>query len=120
MAKRILVVDDEPDFLEILSVRLRAGGYEVEVAHNGEEALKKIQQFKPDLILSDVIMPKMDGVDFFHALRQDLQGRRIPVMIMTIKDQLEKAFRGLDVYDFIVKPINMDDFLSRVQACLNV
>ncbi len=118
MSKKILIVDDEPDFLENLSVRLSANGYEVAVAHHGEAALEKIGLFKPDLILSDIVMPRMDGVDFFDALRRNPQTSQIPIVIMTVKQQLEGTFRKLGVYDFIVKPIGMEEFVSRIQACL--
>jgi len=80
--KKILLVDDDPDLIEILKYELDSANYQVETAPNGEEALKILQNFIPNLIISDVTMPVMDGVDFFEALKNNPKTERIPVLIL--------------------------------------
>lgn len=118
MASKILVVDDEPDLVEILSFELRAQGHTVVSAGNGKEALVQIKKEKPNLIISDINMPEMDGVDFFTSLKKDKNTKDIPIFILTASGNLEKYFRVLKVEDFMSKPFEMDALHAKVKQLL--
>ena len=116
--ERILVVDDEASIRRILETRLKMVGYEVITAADGEEALEAFQKHNPDLIILDVMMPKMDGYEMVAALRQ--MHTNIPILLITAKDSfldLQKGFlTGAD--DYMTKPININEMVLRVQALL--
>ncbi|TIL81308.1 MAG: response regulator, partial [Mesorhizobium sp.] len=82
---RILAVDDTPENLEILRMRLEANGYEVVTAADGEEGLAKVRSLRPDLILLDIMMPKLDGISVVRMLKADVSLRSIPVILVTAK-----------------------------------
>lgn len=92
---RILAVDDTPENLEILRLRLEANGYEVMTAADGEEGLVKVREFKPDLILLDIMMPKLDGISVVRTLKQDASLRSIPVILVTAKADTRDVIEGL-------------------------
>lgn len=92
---RILAVDDTPENLEILRLRLEANGYEVMTAADGEEGLAKVREFKPDLILLDIMMPKLDGISVVRTLKQDASLRSIPVILVTAKADTRDVIEGL-------------------------
>lgn len=83
MTKRILVVDDDPDFREIFSTHLRMKGYEVDVAENAEEGLGKVRAAAPDLILMDVQMPGKTGIEAFFEIKNDPATKQVPIMFLT-------------------------------------
>src|SRR6185503_15934422 len=93
---RILAVDDTPENLEILRVRLEANGYEVATAADGEEALAAARKLAPDLILLDVMMPKRDGISVVRELKADPVLRTIPVVLVTAKSDTRDIVEGLD------------------------
>ncbi|MDR0908937.1 MAG: response regulator [Spirochaetaceae bacterium] len=118
--KKILVVDDEPinvDFFELMLSKL---GFEVSSAVDGEDALDKIKASKPDLILLDIIMPKMDGWQLTKILKKDDKFKSIPIIMLTgmseIRDKVEGFELGID--DYITKPFNFSEVLARVRAVL--
>lgn len=116
MSKRILVVDDEPDIVEVVKTRLEMGGYEVITASNGPEGLKAAKEGKPDLLLLDVSMPGMDGFEVLTKLKADPDIASIPVIMLTAKSEfkyIEKA-QELKVTDYIIKPFKSDELLRWV------
>jgi CheY-like chemotaxis protein len=117
---RILIADDDVANAELLEAHFDGGGYETKIASNGEETLAAARAWKPDLILLDVMMPKLSGFEVCRQLRADPATRDIAVLMVTALDQaadVEKAVEsGTD--DFITKPINKTELLLRVRAML--
>ncbi|WP_431324206.1 response regulator [Rhizobium sp. YTU87027] len=116
----ILAVDDTPENLEILQMRLNACGYEVVTAADGEEGLAKVHDLKPDLILLDVMMPKLDGISLVRMLKQDVSLRSIPVILVTAKADTRDVVEGLDAGgdDYLTKPFEHHALLARVRSML--
>ncbi len=116
----ILCVDDTPENLEILQVRLEANGYEVAQAVDGEDGLAKARELKPDLILLDVMMPKLDGIAVVKALKADPVMRGIPVILVTAKSDTSDVVAGLDAGgdDYLSKPFEHAALLARVRSML--
>lgn len=119
MSYKILLVDDEPDFLSVIRMRLSKAGYDVVCAHHGKDALDKIKIRHPDIIIADVMMPVMDGVDLYQELKNNEVTRDIPVIIMTVKDKLEKSFRAVGIENFVAKPFEIEDLLGKIKMCLD-
>ena len=117
-AVRLLVVDDEPDIVELLSASLRFAGYDVSSAGNGKEALELAKTFRPDLVLLDVMMPGMDGFSVLTRLRGE--GHRVPVLFLTARDATEDKIRGLTTGadDYVTKPFSLSEVLARIGAIL--
>ena len=120
--RRILVVDDHEDNIELLRARLEARGYEVEGASDGQAALDAVQRTCPDLILLDVMMPKMDGMEVVKRLKSDKKLPFIPVIMQTALDSTENKVEGLDAGadDYITKPINFAELEARVNSLLRI
>ena len=116
--KRILIIDDEPNFLELLKVRLEANGYDTSEAMTGREGLEKVRSEKIDLILLDIVMPDMDGYTFLHKLKADLETRSIPVIVVTGKPDMKEIFRIEGVQAVIDKPLGDNVLLSEVRKAL--
>ncbi len=120
-SRKILVVDDNQIILKILCNILESEGYLVITAENGLDALKLSVKEKPDLIVTDYIMPKMDGVTLIRKLKSQLATSYIPVVMLTVKDQedteVEVIEAGAD--DYLVKPVNQKSFLARINRLLN-
>lgn len=117
---RILAVDDTPENLEILRMRLEANGYEVVTAADGEEGLAKARQLEPDLILLDIMMPKLDGISVVRMLKQDDALRSTPVILVTAKADTRDVVEGLDAGgdDYLTKPFEHRALLARVRSML--
>jgi DNA-binding response OmpR family regulator len=115
MAKRILVIDDEPDLVAVLKVRLETQGYEVDSAGDGFEGLKKVEQSSPDLIILDVLMPRMDGFTFILELKKNDKHKHIPVIVLTAKEMMSDLFKIEGVPDYIVKPFEVDELMAKVK-----
>ncbi len=120
MAKRILVVDDEPKLLRAVAVTLREEGYEVTTARSGDEALVAVSASVPDLVVSDIRMPRMDGYQLARALRSNPRTELIPVVFLTAKgerkDRLAGIRSGVDAY--LVKPFDPEELLAVVANLL--
>ncbi|MGH7771581.1 MAG: sigma-54-dependent transcriptional regulator [Candidatus Binatia bacterium] len=118
MADKILIVDDEPFNLDLLEQELTDLGYAIERANDGEEALKKVETFQPELILLDYMMPGMNGVEVLKELRK--RGSDIPVVIITAYGTIERAVQAMKegAYDFIPKPFEPDHIALIVQKAL--
>lgn len=117
---KILVVDDEPDILEFLKYNLEKEGYEVVTANNGEEGISKAKQEKPDLIILDIMMPVMDGVEVCRQLRTSPEFDHTVITFLTAREEDYSQIAALDVGgdDYITKPIRPRVFISRVKALL--
>ena len=118
MPKTILVVDDEKDIVEMLSYNLKKEGYHVVTAANGREALTQAKQQHADLILLDVMMPELDGLQVMKELKRDKTTEFIPVLFLTAKGSETDEIVGLELgaEDYIVKPISMGKLLARVRT----
>ncbi len=118
--KKILVVDDEPDILEILSYNLRKEGFQVQTANNGEEGLKAAHQMNPDLIILDIMMPQMDGIELCRQLRETPAFNDTLIAFLTAKEEDQSQIAALDFGgdDYITKPIKPKVLMSRVKALL--
>ncbi len=117
---KILVVDDEPDIVEFLSYNLRKEGFEVVTAQDGEEALAVARREKPDIILLDIMMPRLDGVEVCRLLRQEPEFRDTLVAFLTARNEDYSQIAALDVGgdDYITKPIRPRVLISRIKALL--
>ena len=115
--KRILVVDDDPDFVEIIRMRLLADGYEVITAADGEEALERVKLEKPDVMLLDVMMPKLDGLKVLQKIRK--LNKRLPVFILTAYSNPERfdLAKKYDAAGFIVKT---NDLKREISSSMSV
>ncbi len=119
---KILVVDDHEDNIELLRARLEARGYEVYGANDGQAALEQVEHVCPDLILLDVMMPKMDGMEVVRRLKTNKNLPFIPVIMQTALDSTENKVEGLDAGadDYITKPINFAELEARVNSLLRI
>lgn len=117
-AKKVLIADDEPDILEIISYNLAKEGYEIVTAKNGTEALDKAQTFKPDLLILDIMMPKMTGVEVCRTLRLKPEFNDTLIIFLTALSDETSQINGLETGadDYISKPISPKVLLSRVNA----
>ena len=115
---RLLVVDDEPNIVELLSASLRYAGFDVATAKSGTEAVRVAEEFQPDLLVLDVMMPGMNGFDVVRRLRND--GRRVPVLFLTARDSTEDKVTGLTLGgdDYVTKPFSLEEVLARIRAIL--
>jgi diguanylate cyclase (GGDEF)-like protein len=120
MAESILVVDDDPDIARFVEVNLRSAGYDVDVANDGEEALDKAGVLRPDLVLLDVMMPRLDGFEVAQRLRKSPQTANTSIIMLTAKalsaDKVTGLQSGAD--DYIIKPFDPIELLARVKGTL--
>ncbi|MEM0965534.1 MAG: hybrid sensor histidine kinase/response regulator [Verrucomicrobiota bacterium] len=119
---RILIVDDEPVNVEVLQRKLEKTGYEVRTATNGFECLDEVRKEAPDIILLDIMMPEMDGVETCRRLKADPKTATIPVIFVTAKMDKSDKISGLDhgAIDYITKPIDMEETMARVRTHLRL
>ncbi|TCL43402.1 response regulator transcription factor [Harryflintia acetispora] len=115
---RILAVEDERDLLDVTAKRLEAQGYSVDRCTDGQEALDYAESAQYDLILLDIMLPKMDGLSVLRRLRG--QGNRTPVLLLTARDSIEDRVQGLDggADDYLTKPFAFEELLARVRVLL--
>lgn len=119
---KILVVDDQPINIKLLQRKLERQGMEVFVAYNGRECLDIVGDAKPDLILLDIMMPEMDGIETCQRLKSNPETETIPIIFITAKASKEGKLEGLDAgaVDYITKPIDLDETLARVRTQLRL
>jgi DNA-binding response OmpR family regulator len=117
MATRILIADDEPLYIRLLQINLLTEGYEVITATNGEEALEMISTHSPDLVIMDIMMPKLDGLTASERIRQF---SNVPIVILTARGEEQDRVRGLNIGadDYVVKPFSATELVARVRAVL--
>jgi len=122
MPHKVLIVDDDPLNLDLLDQELAEQGYLLERATNGEEALKRVESFLPDLLLLDYMMPKMNGVEVVRRLKQDDRYKSIPIILLTGRGSQEDKVRGLDAGadDYVVKPFDAVELRARVRSMLRL
>jgi DNA-binding NarL/FixJ family response regulator len=120
MAKRLLVVDDDPGLLLAVSDTLRAEGYEVATARRGADALVRVAEALPDLIISDIRMPGMDGYQLLRNLRSNARTRLVPVIFLTAKDETADRIQGFQtgVDAYLTKPFESEELAAVVAAIL--
>ncbi len=119
--KTILIVDDDYFLVDILGFTLEQNGYKVLKAQNGEEALEIIKEKKPDLVLADIMMPRMSGFQMREEMNKYEDIANIPVIFLTAKGSQEDKEKGEKVgaVDYIVKPFNLTDLLKRIERAIN-
>lgn len=115
MDKKILVVDDEKSIADIVKFNLENEGYKVELAYDGEEAMDKVYEVLPDLVILDIMMPKKDGFQVLKEIRREF---KIPVLMLTAKEEEVDKVLGLELGadDYITKPFSMRELIARVKA----
>lgn len=120
MAKTILIIEDEANLVELLQFRLEANGYDVKAAFDGVEGLKKIGELKPDLVILDVMMPKMHGYDVCRISKENDATKSIPIILLTARagaaDMDEAGKCGADAY--IAKPFEPSELLGEIKRLL--
>ena len=120
MPSRVLIVEDEPDIRALVVHHLKREGYQVSAASSGEEALRQVQAAAPDLVILDLMMPAMDGLEVCRRLRQDPATASLPIVMLTAKgDEIDRVL-GLEIGadDYVVKPFSPKELLARVRAVL--
>lgn len=118
MKKKVLVVDDEADFLKIVKINLEeSNNYEVLTLSSANDIISQVHIFKPDIILLDILMPGITGVEACEMLNQDSMGERIPIIILSALDKdvdKLKTFKA-GVVDYLVKPVKKEDLISKIE-----
>ena len=117
---RVLVVDDEPDLVRVLEFGLRASGYTVESASDGQEGLKKAREIKPDVILLDLMLPKLDGYKVCRLLKFDDRFKHIPIIILSARTQEGDQTLALEMgaNRFVTKPYDFAEILGYIETLL--
>ena len=121
MNEKILIVDDTTDIVDLLRKRFKAEGYDTAEAYDGEEALVMVAKYHPDLLILDVMMPKLDGISVCRQLRIDPATRHLPILMLTAKSDVADKVQGLDTGadDYITKPFDYKELSARVRTLLN-
>jgi len=114
MVKRVLVVDDDESILDAISLILEEEGYEVKTVFKGQETYKAIENFKPDIILLDVLMSGNDGREICKRLKADGTTKKIPVIMISAHPTLDKGATACGAEDFLAKPFDTDDLLKKI------
>ncbi|MDX1638407.1 MAG: response regulator transcription factor [Balneolaceae bacterium] len=116
----ILVVDDEQDLLDLIEYNLKKEGFDVLKAEDGEEGIEVAREHRPNLVLLDIMMPKMDGLEVVEVMREDEDLKRIPIIFLTARGDEKTEVEGLDKGgdDYITKPISTTKLISRIKAVL--
>lgn len=120
MAIRALVVDDEKDILRLIEIKLKKAGFEVVTAHDGQEGLEKALAEKPDIMVVDVMMPRMDGYTVVSEVRQQLGSEAPVIILLTAKGQEADVVKGLTsgADDYIIKPFSPRELIARINVVL--
>ena len=120
MAKRILIVDDEVQLVEMVKMRLEAAGYEVISAYDGQDGFDKAKKNKPDLIILDLMLPKMDGYKICGLLKNDARYSKIPIIMFTARLQEEDVRLGKDLgaEEYVTKPFDPKILLSKIKELI--
>ncbi len=120
MARRILIVDDEPNIVDSLEFLMRGSDYEVRVARNGDEALRRAESFRPDLVLLDVMMPQRSGFEVCQKIRENPALRDVKIIMLTAKGSNAERDRGLNfgANAYVTKPFSTNELMNTVRALL--
>jgi two-component system, OmpR family, KDP operon response regulator KdpE len=113
----ILVVDDEPQITRVLRTSLNAHGYEIRVANDGETALEIVKDFAPDLVITDLAMPNMNGIELCRQLRKTSQ---VPILVLSVRGEARSKIEALDsgADDYVTKPFSTGELMARIRAAL--
>jgi DNA-binding response OmpR family regulator len=119
--KKILVVDDEVDLVKTLRFSLETEGYTVLASYNGEDALNQARKENPDLVLLDIMLPKLDGYKVCRLLKFDERYKHIPILMLSAKTQEKDKIIGMETGadEYITKPFDMDELIGKIKAYLN-
>jgi signal transduction histidine kinase len=117
---QLMIVDDNVDTVELLTKRFKTQGYDIIAAYDGEQALRKVRENMPDIILLDIMMPKIDGYEVCRQLKQDEKTKHIPILMLTAKSQVPEKVRGLDTGadGYLTKPFDYNELAARVRSLL--
>lgn len=118
--EKILLVDDDEDFLQLLAFDFKKGGYNVVTAYNGEEGLEKAKLERPGIIVLDIKMPKMDGYTFVRRLKKDPDTKDIPLIVLTSYEPMKDMFQLEGVNEYFVKSVDMGGLVKAVEKHLKV
>ena len=120
MVPRILIVDDENDFIELLQYKLAGHGYELIVANDGVHALSQARTLKPNLILLDILLPDLDGLSVCEILRRQPATKKIPIIFMSaLTGDVTKRTANMQAEDFFTKPLDLNRLEKRIEELLN-
>jgi DNA-binding response OmpR family regulator len=116
----ILVLEDDPAVQTLLRKQLTANGFQVTVAHDGLDGLMKLEKLRPDIMICDVMMPNLDGMEFVKAVKGNQETQRIPVIFLTAKSDPRSMIDGINVGArfYITKPFQLEDLLTKVRRAL--
>jgi len=118
MQKTVLIIEDEKNLAELIRHQLTARQYQVLIAQNGREGLEKLQAIKPDLIILDINMPEMNGLDFYRAITAEHGRPRFPVLVLTSRTEMEKTFTEVFAAGFMPKPFLIEELIQKVEDIL--
>jgi len=118
MGKKILLADDDPNLIQVLQLRFKKAGYEIVEAYDGDEALLKMRQEKPDLAVMDITMPKMSGYALVREMKADADLKHIPIIVISGKDSMQDIFKIEGVGTYLVKPFDFAELLTKVKEQL--
>lgn len=120
VVEKILIVDDNPGIREVISAGFKHAGYECILAEDGEDAIKKLEVYTPDLVILDVMMPKIDGFQICRMIKKNVFLSKIPVIMLTAKNSIEDRIYGLDegADDYIGKPFDLKELLARARSLI--
>ena len=119
--KKILIIDDEFDFVESLQIILEQENYECLTAHEGKHGLQLAREWKPDLIILDIMLPGMDGYNVCRALKFDVRLKEIPTIMLTVKARTEDRIMGKasGADDYITKPFSQEELIAKIEELLD-
>ncbi len=122
MAHRLLIVDDDKDVIETLSKKLSGAGYDISTAFDGEEALVKVKEDNPDIILLDLMMPKLNGFEVLKEIRQSFKDKWRPVIIISAKTELDslKTCYKLEADHYLTKPCSIEKILQGIETMISL
>ena len=120
MNEKILIIEDEENIAELIKFNLELNGYQTECAHDGKTGISRIKEWKPDLVLLDIMLPEVDGITILQILRSEEEFRETPVIMMTAKSQDSDKFIGFEsgADDYVTKPFIVKELVYRVKAVL--
>ena len=118
----ILAVDDDEKMLDLIEISLKDKGFHIDRAANGKEAMDKITTMPPDLLILDVMMPKLDGIEVAKLIKAHIGHRYIPIIMLTVKDKVEDKVQGLEAGadDYVTKPFDLEELYARVKSMLRI
>lgn len=120
MKEKVLIVDDDPQLVQLIGYKLYSKGYQTLVAHSGEEALQLVERERPDLVILDVMMPGMSGIEVCDVLRGDPETANLPIIILSARTQVPHRIEGLQAGadEYLTKPISLKEMVARVETLL--